>query len=85
MHVWKLQHSCGLGSSKTGVYHFSGAPDVSWAEFAQHIFKRASLNVKVTGIPTAEYPTPAVRPLNSRLDCSDTFRIFWSKAVGLAH
>lgn len=65
--------------SKTGVYHFSGAPDVSWAEFAQHIFKSASLNVKVTGIPTAEYPTPAVRPLNSRLDCSDTYRIFGVK------
>ena len=65
--------------SKSGVYHFSGAPNVSWAEFAQQIFKRASLKVKVTGIPTAEYPTPAVRPLNSRLDCSDTCRIFGVK------
>ena len=62
--------------SKSGVYHFSGAPDVSWAEFAQQIFKMASLNVNVTGIPTEEYPTPAVRPLNSRLDCSDTYRVF---------
>ena len=65
--------------SKSGVYHFSGAPDVSWAEFAQQIFDNASLNVKVTGIPTAEYPTPAARPLNSRLDCSDTYRIFGVK------
>ncbi len=62
--------------SKSGVYHFTGAPNVSWAEFAQHIFKMASLNVNVTGIPTDEYPTPAVRPLNSRLDCSDTHRVF---------
>lgn len=65
--------------SKSGVYHYSGAPDVSWAEFAQQIFDKASLNVKVTGIPTAEYPTPAARPLNSRLDCSDTYRIFGVK------
>lgn len=62
--------------SKSGVYHFSGAPDVSWAEFAQQIFERANLNVKVTGIPTTAYPTPAIRPLNSRLDCSDTYRAF---------
>lgn len=62
--------------SKSGVYHLSGAPDVSWAEFAQQIFEKASLNVKVTGIPTAEYPTPVVRPLNSRLDCSGTQRVF---------
>ena len=65
--------------SKSGVYHFSGAPDGSWAEFAQQIFKRARLNVKVTGIPTVEYPTPAIRPLNSRLDCSDTYRVFGVK------
>jgi dTDP-4-dehydrorhamnose reductase len=65
--------------SKSGVYHYSGAPDVSWAEFAQQIFDKASLNVKVTGIPTAEYPTPSARPLNSRLDCSDTYRIFGVK------
>lgn len=62
--------------AKSGIYHFSGAPDVSWAELAQQIFERASLNVKVTGIPTAEYPTPAARPLNSRLDCADTQRVF---------
>ena len=62
--------------SKSGIYHFSGATDVSWAEFAQQILERAGLNVRVTGIPTAEYPTPAARPLNSRLDCSDTYRVF---------
>ena len=65
-----------VSPSKSGVYHYSGAPDVSWAEFAEQIFERASLNVNVTGIPTAEYPTPAARPLNSRLDCTDTYRVF---------
>ena len=62
--------------SKSGVYHFAGTPDVSWAEFAAEIFQMANLKVKIAGIPTAEYPTPATRPLNSRLDCSDTSRIF---------
>lgn len=53
-----------------GTYHFSGAPDASWADFAREIFAQANLAVQVTGIPTAQYPTPAARPLNSRLDCA---------------
>ena len=53
-----------------GTYHFAGAPDVSWADFAREIFRQAGLSVEVTDIPTSDYPTPAVRPLNSRLDCS---------------
>ncbi|MEO1950389.1 dTDP-4-dehydrorhamnose reductase [Thioclava sp.] len=56
---------------KSGVYHFSGSPDVSWACFAREIFARAGRGVTVEDIPTADYPTPAKRPLNSRLDCSD--------------
>ncbi len=56
-------------SSKTGIYHFSGAPDVSWADFAREIFRQAGRTVSVEDIPTAAYPTPARRPLNSRLDC----------------
>ncbi|OOY02795.1 dTDP-4-dehydrorhamnose reductase [Thioclava sp. F28-4] len=56
---------------KSGVYHFSGSPDVSWAGFAREIFARAGRDVTVEDIPTTDYPTPAKRPLNSRLDCSD--------------
>ncbi|OWX98824.1 dTDP-4-dehydrorhamnose reductase [Thioclava sp. IC9] len=56
---------------KSGVYHFAGSPDVSWAGFAREIFAQAGRSVTVVDIPTAEYPTPAKRPLNSRLDCSD--------------
>ncbi|MBR9763136.1 MAG: dTDP-4-dehydrorhamnose reductase [Rhodobacteraceae bacterium] len=52
-----------------GLYHFAGAPDVSWAAFAREIFARAGRRVSVTGIPSEDYPTPARRPLNSRLDC----------------
>ena len=62
--------------SKSGTYHFSGTPDVSWAEFATEIFSQAGRYVAVTRIPTAEYPTPAKRPLNSRMDCSATEQVF---------
>ena len=62
--------------SKSGIYHFSGAPDVSWAEFATEIFAQADRLVAITPIPTAEYPTPAKRPLNSRMDCRSTEQVF---------
>ncbi|SFO37318.1 dTDP-4-dehydrorhamnose reductase [Roseovarius lutimaris] len=53
-----------------GLYHFSGAPDVGWAGFAREIFAQAGRDVAVTDIATAAYPTPAARPLNSKLDCA---------------
>ena len=56
--------------SKSGTYHFSGAPDVSWADFAREIFAQAGRATRVEDIPTSAYPTPAKRPSNSRLDCS---------------
>ncbi|MBK1636854.1 dTDP-4-dehydrorhamnose reductase [Rhodovulum adriaticum] len=61
---------------KAGTYHFSGTPDTSWKGFAQAIFAAAGRDVAVHGIPTRDYPTPAARPLNSRLDCSATERAF---------
>ena len=53
-----------------GTYHMSGAPDVSWADFAREIMSQAGLPAKITDIATSEWPTPAARPMNSRLDCS---------------
>lgn len=61
---------------KTGTYHFSGTPDCSWADFARAIFKAAGMRCDVADIPTSAYPTPARRPLNSRMDCSQTTRTF---------
>ena len=61
---------------KRGTYHFSGAPEVSWADFAREIFRLSGHRVTVEDIPTASYPTPARRPLNSRLDCSATDTVF---------
>lgn len=53
-----------------GTYHFSGTPDVSWADFAREIFEQSGLSPEVVDIPSSEFKTKAVRPHNSRLDCS---------------
>lgn len=58
------------GRGVSGTYHFAGAPETSWAGFARAIFAQAGLAVQVDDIPSADYPTPSPRPLNSRLDCS---------------
>lgn len=60
----------------SGTYHYSGAPDASWADFAREIFDCAGLTVRVKDIPTSAYPTPAARPLNSRLDCASLLATF---------
>lgn len=61
---------------KSGIYHFSGAPDTSWADFARAIFDAATIPCAVTDIPSSDYPTPAKRPLNSQMDCSVTEAAF---------
>jgi dTDP-4-dehydrorhamnose reductase len=55
--------------SAGGTHHFAGSPDTSWAGFARAIMAGASLPCRIEDIATADYPTPARRPLNSRLDC----------------
>ena len=53
-----------------GTFHFAGVPPTSWHGFATEIFAMAGRDVTLTPIPTSDYPTPARRPLNSRLDCT---------------
>lgn len=65
-----LAEALQITPDKSGIYHFSGAPDTSWADFAREIFAAASRDVTVENITTSAYPTPATRPLNSRLDCT---------------
>lgn len=59
-----------------GTYHYCGQPMTTWFSFAEKIFLHAvnlGLLTKtpvLTPIATEEYPTPAKRPKNSRMDCS---------------
>ncbi|OOH89334.1 dTDP-4-dehydrorhamnose reductase [Pasteurellaceae bacterium 15-036681] len=76
-----------------GVYHFTGKPYVSWHGFAQAIFEQAELQKViekqplVNSIATSDYPTPAKRPANSRLDLTKIKQVFdiepsdWQKAL----
>lgn len=65
-----MAHQLTTSPEKTGTYHFSGKPDVSWADFARAIFAEAGKEMTVNDIPSSQYPTPAARPMNSRLNCS---------------
>ncbi|WP_340245676.1 dTDP-4-dehydrorhamnose reductase [Sulfitobacter pontiacus] len=72
----KIAKTLVFEPEKSGIYHFSGAPDMSWADFARVIFDAANIPCAVTDIPSSNYPTPAKRPLNSRMDCSVTEAAF---------
>ena len=68
-----------------GVFHMAGGESTTWAGFAEGVFAQAQRHgrapVAVEPITTAEYPTPARRPANSRLD---TARLKATYAVELA-
>ena len=65
-------------SELRGTFHMSGAGETTWAEFAEAIFAASRAaggpSARVKPITTAEYPTPARRPANSRLDCTKLAR-----------
>lgn len=62
-----------IATDRYGVYHATGEGVCSWYEFARAIMEEFGLACAVRPIATAEYPTAAQRPLNSRLskDCLD--------------
>lgn len=76
-----------LEPNKGGIFHFSGTPNASWADVARAVFEAADLTCTVTDIPSSDYPTPAARPLNSRLDCYKIKKAFgikrpdWRKGI----
>ena len=70
-----------------GVYHASGSGETTWAGFAtsavDHLRRRdpAAPLARITPISTAEYPTPARRPHNSRLNCAKLEQSFGWKMM----
>ena len=59
-----------LPTEKYGIYHVRNEGFISWYDFACMIMEKAGLPCRVFPVPSSEYPTPARRPLNSRLDGS---------------
>lgn len=59
-----------------GIFHFTNAGETTWCGFARAIFEiagsRLAKTPEVVAIGTADYPTPARRPADSRLDCTST-------------
>ncbi|OYD82300.1 dTDP-4-dehydrorhamnose reductase [Azospirillum brasilense] len=57
-----------------GTYHFTGTGETTWHGFAERVFQRLEAATgqrpRLLAITTADYPTPARRPANSRLDCA---------------
>jgi len=74
-----------------GVFHMTGSGEASWAEFAEVIFavsgEAGGPTARVRPISTSDYPTLAIRPGNSRLDCSKLAEVHgvrlpdWHKSV----
>lgn len=56
--------------SSPQILHVAGRGDATWYTFAKAIFEAAGLTPTVRALSTADYPTPAQRPANSRLDTS---------------
>lgn len=66
----------GAESFPFGLYHLTASGETNWHQFAQYVVARAASAGKndllpqegVVPIPSSEYPTPAARPSNSRLN-----------------
>lgn len=72
-----------------GIYHMTAAGETSWHGFAQAIATVSGSASRVTPITSSDYPTPARRPANSRLDNGKLRRDFgitlpgWEKQLAL--
>ena len=62
----------------SGTYHAAAQGETTWHGFASEAVRLANLpNAAIlTAIPTSDYPTPARRPANSRLNCEKLYRTF---------
>ena len=71
----KIAKALHHGDQHYGIYHFAGLPHVNWHQFACEIFRQAKMQglidktMRVNAITSDQYPTPAKRPANSKLDC----------------
>lgn len=64
-----------MNTDAYGIYHATNEGITNWAEFAAYIMEQAHFSCKVRPISSSDYPTRAVRPLNSRLDKSSLDKV----------
>jgi dTDP-4-dehydrorhamnose reductase len=88
-----IQHHIDTKTAPSKLLHLSSSDYTSWYNFAKTIFEKAQtlglpLKVKnIIPIATSEYPTPAKRPLNSRLNSSKVHELYnislpnWEKSL----
>ena len=65
--------AAGPKNAHYGTYHYAGGGEATWFEFANAILEGASglpRKPTIAAIRTSEYPTPALRAADTRLDCS---------------
>jgi dTDP-4-dehydrorhamnose reductase len=78
--VMKIAGCLADGGSEFGTFHYTADGATTWRRFAECIFAHAATVgarvPRIVPIPTEEYPTPAKRPRNSRLNCERAERVF---------
>lgn len=79
--TWQL-----LQMQKRGVYHISSRGAISWADFAEEIFRTANIKTNVKRISTEEFPAAAKRPYYSKLSAKKIERaglepIHWKEGL----
>ena len=74
--------------TSSGMYHWTDGGEISWFDFAEAIYVQGKLagllanDVRISPIPSAEYPTPATRPRYSVLDRSSSLALTGSEPQG---
>lgn len=74
----RIAYLQGDARALSGTYHLAAAGETNWHAYAQHVLEQAQLHGaalkagpdQVLPIPASAFPAPAIRPGNSRLDCS---------------
>lgn len=89
--ILRIARELGTGAPAGGIYHLTNSGSTSWHGFASAIFEASATlggpEPRLEAITTADYPTHAIRPANSRLDNSAFTRRFliaprtWQEAV----
>ena len=72
-------------SALSGVYHLAPSGSTNWFGFAKAIRDRLGLDCALKPIPSSDYPTPATRPMNSRMDTEKLRDTFGLKLPGWEH